>query len=238
VSKKQKRRPPKITFTKGPFGKVLPATSHDADLWAHVREGDQFTVIVQKDRDLVFHKSSRAAMQFGQENWPGGHITKGQYDRWLKVSTGLCHIEADLVTGEPVIETDSTAFDWMGDLEYKAWFKDLAFPKIAAGLNLTVEELKEALDECKQWGKCANPTCRNRACDSHHIFGGDVGRQRSDVLGLVVKICRTCHLASEGSDRVTWERLWCGVLGVDRDEMSIKVFGGVKKYKLNREVSA
>lgn len=232
-----RRRPAKITVVKGPLGKVLPASDHDASLWAKVHEGDQVTFVIQRNRDLSFHRYSRAAMQFGRENWQGDHqITEAQYDRWLKVSTGLCHVDRDLATGEDVIITDSTAFDYMGDVEYKAWYRGFAEPVIARGCGMTVEEFRAAMDECKQWGKCANPDCRNVATDRHHIFGGNIGRQRSDILGLVVKICRSCHLKSEEPGREKWERLWCGVLGVDRDAMALKVFGGVKKYRLSMEV--
>lgn len=45
--------------------------------------------------------------------------------------------------------------------------------------------------------------CKGVATDTHHIFSGS-NRKRADKLGMVVRLCRPCHMRLHANPKGEW----------------------------------
>lgn len=218
-------------------GKLFPATAEDAEIWKRVPNDETFRVKLKLTRNPKFHRMSWALAERLAQNWPGEHRpTSWEVMRYLKFKTDLVEFARNLDSGKMEAIPASTSFSAMNQADYSIWW-GRALSVAASKLGIDVEQLRDELDDTKQWGKCANPDCNNKASEEHHIFMGHARRERSDRLGYVIKLCKVCHLKSHGNDvdeltQDSYKRKWCEIIGVDYEEAKAKINSAEKVYKL------
>lgn len=208
---------------------VIPATEHDAELWRNV-SNRAVTVIVKQTRNLGHHRWWWTLVE-KVRSAKAPHKTRGQVNDDLKIMAGFA-VVAESLDGKTRAYPESISFGSMGQDRFRSFTR--ATGMVAANLlGVDPETLGVEID--RDYERCANPECGRPAEHTHHIFQGTAGRERSDRLGYVVRICHVCHEDSHAErDGDPWGQLWCKVLGIDYQMARMNVYG--KGYKLRETV--